>query len=441
MAAVLEGIKVGRVGALPSQHDLVWIVVITHLGVGGQGGSVGDTHGAVAVATLDAVGINALRFVDLAQTGFDHADGHGVGGIIVTHGKFAGVLGPGGDLVGAASVLKELNDHIVLVVANALRHGINISIFAERRRLGGNRGQGADDLIIHRVAHGGGGSVSVPIGDVSQAAVVLAGGVLCFTHGLLQRRVAGLVLGVNGDIVVPRRAVDGSHGQRYEERIAGGGDIFRDASLHHQIKPLLHIGSRGVSGGIGLRHSNTTVFDRNFQSILHSGGIGSQRGGQLVVEHIAGEVVDAIVGLVSVCVGQADGRQHGGAAITVVEAIQHTHLTLTIQQFIVHGDVGNTEVSKLHALDGVLAQFINDSVVMQAGGNIGLHIPRAVVAGLGDVILVDAQGCFFAGVDGRLGKCRCHEADGHERRQNQCHYAMDLFHSVVSFLMLDFLQK
>ena len=143
----------------------------------------------------------------------------------------------------------------------------------------------------------------------------------------------------------------------------------------------------------------------------------------------------------SVCGGQVDSGQHGIGAFRAVKAIQHTHLPLTIHQLIVHGDIGNAEVGKLHALDGVLAQFINDSVVMQAGGNIGLHIPRAVVAGLGDVILVDAQGCFFAGVDGRLGKCRCHEADGHERRQNQCHYAMDLFHSVVSFLMLDFLQK
>ena len=35
---------------------------------------------------------------------------------------------------------------------------------------------------------------------------------------------------------------------------------------------------------------------------------------------------------------------------------------------------------------------------MQAGGNVGLRVPRAVIAGLGDVILVDTQGRFFAGI-------------------------------------------
>ena len=37
---------------------------------------------------------------------------------------------------------------------------------------------------------------------------------------------------------------------------------------------------------------------------------------------------------------------------------------------------------------------------MQAGGNVGLRVPRAVIAGLGDVILVDTQGRFFAGMVG-----------------------------------------
>ena len=354
MAAILEGVKVSRVGTLPSQYDLVGVVGIAHLGVGGQGGGVGEAHGAIRVATLHAVGIHGGRLVDLRQTGIGHADGHGVGGIIVTHGKFAGVHRPGGDLVGAASVLEELDDHVVLVVADALGHGIDVGVFAQRRCLGGNRGQGADDLIVHNITHGCGSSMLVTVLDVSQAAVVLAGGVLGLTHGLFEVRISGLILGVNGHIVIPRRAINGSHRQRYKEGIAGAGDILRDASLHDEIQALLHVGCKGVTGSVRLGHGRA-ILDRSFQRVLDGGGIGGQRGGQLVVEHITGKEVDAIVGLVCVCAGQADGGQHGGAAITVVEAIQHTHLPLTVHHFIVHGDISNADISEFHALNGVFA--------------------------------------------------------------------------------------
>ena len=73
----------------------------------------------------------------------------------------------------------------------------------------------------------------------------------------------------------------------------------------------------------------------------------------------------------SVCVGQADGRQYSIGAFRAVEAIQHAHRALTVHQFIVHGDVSDAEVGKLHALNGVLAQLVNDGIVMQAGGNVG----------------------------------------------------------------------
>ena len=286
--------------------------------------------------------------------------------------------------------------------------------------------------------------MSVTVLDVGQAAGILAGGVLALTHGLLQRRVAGLVLGVNGHIVVPCRTVHGGHGQGHEDGIAGEGHVFRDAGFHHQVQALLHVGCKGVTGSVRLGHGRA-ILDRSFQRVLDGGGIGGQGSGQLIVEHIAGEVVDAALGLVCFCAGQADGRQDGGAAVTVVETIQHTHLTLTVHQFIVHGDVSDAEVGKLHALNGVLAQLVDNRVVMQAGGNVGLSIPRAIVAGLGDVVLVDGKGCFLAGVDGRrricCGKCCGHQPKGHKRRQQQCQHAMDLFHLAVSFIKSDFLQK
>lgn len=259
--------------------------------------------------------------------------------------------------------------------------------------------------------------------DVGQSTGILAGGVLCFTHGLIQCRIAGLIFRVNRNVIVPRRAINGGHGQGHEERITGAGDIFRDASLHNEIQALLHIGSRSVAGGIRFGHSHAAVLHSRFQRVFHGGGVGSQRSGQLVVQHIAGEVVDAALGLVCFCAGQADGRQHGGAAITVVEAIQHTHLPLTIQQFIVHDGVGHAEVSELHALNGVLRQLVNNGIIMQPSADVGLSIPRTVVAGCGDVVLVDRKGCFLAGVDGRrricCGKCCGHQAKGHECRQQQ----------------------
>ena len=227
--------------------------------------------------------------------------------------------------------------------------------------------------------------------DVDQAAVVLSGGVLSFAHSLIQRRIAGLVLGVHSNVIVPCCAVHGGHGQGHEEGIAGGGHVFRDASLHNEIQALLHVGCRGVAGDIRFGHNHAAAPDGGLQRILDSGGIGRKSRSQLVVEHIAGEVVDAALSLVSVCAGQTDGRQYGIRAFRAIKAIQHTHLTLALHQFIVHGDVGHAEVGELYALNGVLCQLVDSRIVMLAGGNVGLGIPRAVVAGLGDIVLIDAQ--------------------------------------------------
>ena len=440
MAAILEGIKVSRVGTLPGQHDLVGVVGITHLGGGSQGGGVSNTHGAVGVPTLHAVGMHGGRLVDLAQTGIGHADGHGVSSGIIGHGELAGVFRPGGDLVGAASVLEELDDHVVLVVADALAQRVHIGVLAQRRSLGGNRGQGADDLVVHNITHGCGSSMFVTVLDVGQAAGVLAGGVLGLTHGLIQRRIAGLVLGVDGNIVIPRRAVNGSHGQRHKEGVAGAGDILRDASLHDEIQALLHIGSRSVAGGIRFGHSHTAVLHGGLQCIFHGGGIGSQRSGQLVVQHIAGEVVDAALSLASVRGGQTDGGQHVGAAVGAVEAIQYAHLTLAVHHFVVHGNISNADISEFYALNGVFAQLIHDGAIMQAGGNVGFRIPRTLRAGSGDVVLVDGKGGVLCGVDGRFCERCGDEAQSHNNGHEHGQYAMDLFHLVFSFISI-FLQK
>ena len=148
MAAVLQRVKIGSVGALPSQGHSVGVVGIAHLGVGGQGGGVGDPHGAITVTALDAVGVNRGRFVDLAQTGFGHLDGHRVLHVIINHGELAGILAPGSDLVGAASIAEELDNHVVLVVANTLAQSIHIGVLAQGRSLRGDGRQVADDLVL-----------------------------------------------------------------------------------------------------------------------------------------------------------------------------------------------------------------------------------------------------------------------------------------------------
>ena len=273
------------------------------------------------------------------------------------------------------------------------------------------------------------------IGDVGQTTVVLSGAVLRFTDGLGEVGVASLVLGVDGNIIIPCRAVNGGHGQRYKEGVAGAGDHFGNASLHNEVQALVHVGRRGMTGRIGLSHGNAAVLHGNFQSVLESGRIGSQCGGQLVVQSIAGVVVDTTLSLVGICVGQADGGQHGVGALRVVEAIQYAHLALAVHHFVVHGDISYLQIRELNALNGVFAQLVNDGIVMQAGGNVGFRIPHAIFAGFGNVIFIDTQGCFLRRINGRLGKCRSNEAQGHNGGHEHGEYAMDLFHLVFSFVM------
>ena len=197
-----------------------------------------------------------------------------------------------------------------------------------------------------------------------------------------------------------------------------------------------------MTGCVRLGHSHAAVLNSNFQSIFHGSCIGSQCGGQFVVQSIAGEVVDAVLGLMSVRGGQPDGGQHGVGAVRGVEAIQHTHMTLTIHDLVTHGDISYLQIRKFNTLNGILAQLVNDGIVMQAGGNVGFCIPHAIFAGFGDVIFIDTQGCFLRRINGRFcGKCHSNEAQGHNGGHEHGEYAMDLFHLVVSFVNSDFLQK
>ena len=60
MAAIVQGVKIGAVRSAPGQLDLVGVVGIAHLGVGGQDGRVSNAHGAIGIAALYAVGEHVL---------------------------------------------------------------------------------------------------------------------------------------------------------------------------------------------------------------------------------------------------------------------------------------------------------------------------------------------------------------------------------------------
>ena len=166
MAAVLERIKVTGIGALPGQHHLVGVVGITQLCVSGKGSGIGDPHGTVAVTTLHAARVDALRFVDVRQPGLCHTNGHGALCVIIADGELAGILVPSGDLICASGIPEELNDHIASVVANPLTQRVHKGISSQTGSLRGNSGQCADDLIVHHITHGSGGSVCIAIRNV-----------------------------------------------------------------------------------------------------------------------------------------------------------------------------------------------------------------------------------------------------------------------------------
>ena len=147
--------------------------------------------------------------------------------------------------------------------------------------------------------------------DVGQAAVILSSTALALADSLFEVGVAGLVFGVNDQIVKPLAAIDGRHRQGDQEGIASRSYVFGNASFHHQIKPLLHVGCRGMTGRIGLSHGNAAVLHGSLQSILHIRSVGCESCGQLVVQRITGEVVDTIFRLTSIGSSQTNGGQHG----------------------------------------------------------------------------------------------------------------------------------
>lgn len=98
-------------------------------------------------------------------------------------------------------------------------------------------------------------------------AAVFAGVRKRFAHGLFQRRDAGEVLGVYGDIVYPAfaavigvAAVHGRHRKGKEKRCGGFRDHFRYFRLNEEVQPERKIARRGVAVAVGQRHCCAAIF-------------------------------------------------------------------------------------------------------------------------------------------------------------------------------------
>ena len=237
-------------GTLPQQDNFVGVagVTIDNGCIGIHGCLIGNTDGAVRIAGVDhaCFGVNSLGGVDFSQTLGGHLDGHdrlicGTG--IVGNRELAISFIPGGDQFGAVSVGEEFQNHIVLVVGDALGQGVDEGICGQVGCLRGNRRQSGNDLVVDNVTVGSGAGMGIAIGNVVLCAVILAGVVDIFAQGLLQAGDTSQVLGIQGHIIDPAGAaiscivaIDGGHGQADEEGIASHSDHFRHGSLKYDIK-------------------------------------------------------------------------------------------------------------------------------------------------------------------------------------------------------------
>ena len=149
----------------------------------------------------------------------------------------------------------------------------------------------------------------VAIGNVGGGATILTGVSDLLTQGLLQGGDTGQVLGEQGDIVDPTLAtvgcvvaINGSHGNGYQEGVGGGYDHFGNGSFYNQIQAQSQVGCLGLAEGIGRSHCGAAVSSHVlFQSILDGGGVGFQTCSQGIDQNIG--LVEVLAGIQLVSIG------------------------------------------------------------------------------------------------------------------------------------------
>ena len=298
--------------------------------------------------------------------------------------------------------------------------------------------------------------------------ISLAGVVLILPQRLFQRGDAGQVLRVQGNVVDPAgaavrsiSAVDGSHGYGYQERVSGGNDHFRDFGFCNQIQTQGQVFSFGLAVGIRQGHGCTVGGSVTLHGVFHSGGIGSQPGGQGGDQHIGLieilgfiQSVRIFVPILSVC--QAQGFQKI-RTLSLVHSVEDFHVAVCSFGFAILENVSHLDIGKLDSLNGIpiacfaIAQsggsitsqdVIYTGFVVDTGGYIA-GIPNTVFFSIGQVIFVDGQGASAGFINGgHIGQLR--SGGSYRERQEQGHSQKegknfcDVFHRAISFLLVLF---
>ena len=477
VSVIYQGVVVVLRGTLPQQDDFVGVagVTVNNGLIGVHGSLIGDADGAVGVAGVDhgSAGVDALVGVDLLQAGSGHLDGHNrlicVGGAVGS-GEHAVRLIPGVQQIGAGCIGEELNDDILLVVAQACAQGIDEGVLGQVGALGGDGRQSGDQLVVDDIAVGSGAGVGVAVGDIVSGAFVLAGIVHILTQGLLQGGNAGQVLGVDGNVVDPAGAavgsigaVNGGHGDGNEEGVAGGGDHLGNLGLNDQVQAQIQVVSLGLAIGVGQGHCGAAVgSDVALQGVLDIGGVGLQSQFQSVDQDIGLVEVLGVVQLVSVGVtlsalGQAQSVQQVGADV-LVDTVQDFHMVVGDAVLLGLGelnDLSDLQVGELDALHSVavgnvvvtqvravvvvtcadsIAQGLVDVLIVNAGGNVG-GIPHTVLLGVREIVLEQGQAALGIGIDGSVGHISGIDSGDAGKHHDDCethgHNLLQVFHSGI----------
>ena len=310
----------------------------------------------------------------------------------------------------------------MFVVGDAFAQGVGKGVAGQISRGGGDTGQCADDLVVNTVPVRSRTGFCVAVVDVV-GAFVLASIVLALPQGLVQRRITGQILGIHSHVVNPAAAA-GRHGQADEEGITGTGDHFRHSGFHHEIQSQLQIFSFGLAVSIGQGHGSAALSDVGFQSVLHCGGIGFQRGTQGRNKDIGLVVVFGIVQLVEtirlfITVGAVSQPQRiqevcSRGLADAVECLHMVKVRTVRRRSRKLNNICDPKIGKFHILQGIAVKGITYVLVVDAGGHVA-GVPRAVLLGVGHIHLVDGvdgQGAFGGGIHAGIFRLSGGDADG-----------------------------
>ena len=392
MGVAVEGVGVLGVGAAPGEGHSVGVAAVAEyqFGVRIEGTGIGNAQGAVGIAPVQAVGvIDRFAGVDLRKPCLRHGDGHLLSGgqFGIADRKFPGGFIPCGHRLRAGCVLEKLELYIILVVGDAFGQLIHKGILAQERRLRSNGGQRGDNLVVHLIPSGSAGTGGITVGDVIGETVVLAGVGFGFTDGLFQCGHTASVLGVYGHIVVPGISVNGGHGKRDEEGIAGRGDVLGHSCLHHQVQTQCKAGDQAVAIFIGDGHCGSAGLCIAFKAVFYAGCVVAEGRRQGSIQRVGSEVGDAVFRMMGVCCAKADCSEKGG----VCKAIQRDDLMLAVFVAVIQADIRNAKGHKLRALNRVAAHGIVYALVVYPGGNIGVGVPGAVCLRASQIVFIQGK--------------------------------------------------